>query len=122
MAEFIKLKKNCIWKHFLWDKHGHSAKCKLSNTVLKSTGNSTKGLHEHTKQIHSVNKLNQKVDEEAQPSMSAGIRLSMSQPVTGPMKKYLVEADSQSLPTVISRMCAVDGLPFRVIVMSKDVL
>jgi len=34
------------------------AKCKLCSTILKATGGSTKGLHEHLKQIHSVNVLN----------------------------------------------------------------
>ena len=52
MSEFVEFKKDGIWLHFLREKHGQSAKCKVCKAVLKTTGDSTKGLHEHLKRVH----------------------------------------------------------------------
>ena len=37
MAEFIEYKKDGIWEHFLREKTGNSAKCKLCLTILHVT-------------------------------------------------------------------------------------
>ena len=47
MAEFVDFKTDGVWEHFLREKGGNSAKCKLCSTILKATHGSTKGLHEH---------------------------------------------------------------------------
>ena len=60
MAEFVDYKKDGIWQHFLREKNGNSAKCKLCSTILKATGSSMKGLHERMERIHSVNTMKQK--------------------------------------------------------------
>jgi len=60
MAEFVEYKKDGIWEHFLREKNGNSAKCKLCSTILKATGGSTKGLHERIERIHSVNTMKRK--------------------------------------------------------------
>jgi len=49
MAEFAEYKSEGVWQHFLRDKHGQLAECKLCNMRLKTIGGSTKGLHEHLK-------------------------------------------------------------------------
>jgi len=43
-----------IWQHFLSEKHGQSAKCKLCKTVLKTVGGSTKGMHEHLQRVYQM--------------------------------------------------------------------
>ena len=54
MAQYTEFKTDGIWQHFLREKQGQSAKCKLCNTVLKTVEGSTKGLHEHLKRVHDV--------------------------------------------------------------------
>ena len=77
MAEFVDFKKDGVWEHFLREKGGNSAKCKLCSTILKATGGSTKGLHKHLKRIHSINVLKrQATDDDAEPSTSTGVRAS----------------------------------------------
>ena len=63
MSEYIDVKKEGIWEHFKKEKHGQTAQCKICQTVLKTTGGSTKGLHEHMKRIHDVNVLKRKEPE-----------------------------------------------------------
>jgi len=70
MAEFVDFKKDGVWEHFLREKGGNSAKCKLCSTILKATGGSTKGLHEHLKRIHSINVLKRQATDDAEPSTS----------------------------------------------------
>ena len=64
MAEFVDFKKDGVWEHFLREKGGNSDKCKLCSTILKATGGSTKGLHEHLKQIHSINVLKRQATDD----------------------------------------------------------
>jgi len=70
MAQFVEYKKDGIWEHFLGEKNGNSAKCKLCSTILKATGGPTKGLHEHMKRIHSVNTMKRKCADDPQSSTS----------------------------------------------------
>ena len=60
--EFIKYKTVGILEHFFREKAGggQSAKCKICSTILKATGGSTKGLHEHLKRIHGTNAMERK--------------------------------------------------------------
>jgi len=114
MAEFVEFKDG-IWEHFLRERTDNSAKCKVCSAILKATGGSIKGLHEHMKCIHSVNTMKRKCADNPQLSTSA------STGVTGPMKKFLLDSmDENSLQATLSRLTACDGLSFRVIVMSKD--
>ena len=117
MSEYIDVKKEGIWEHFKKEKHGQTAQCKICQTVLKTTGGSTKGLHEHMKRIHDVNVLKRKEPEpdDRQPSTSTSTATA-----AGPMTKYLLKNSEQSLPAVLSRMTACDGLSFNVFVTSKD--
>jgi hypothetical protein len=49
-----------IWQHFLKEKQGQSAKCINCQAELKTTGGSTKGLHEHMKRVHNISTLKRK--------------------------------------------------------------
>ena len=120
MAEYLDINKEGIWEHVRKEKHGQTAKCKICQTVLKTTGGSTKGLHEHMKRVHSVNVLKRKVHDDPQPSTSAASAKTTSATGAGPMSKYLMHSSEQSLPAVLSRMTACDDLSFRIFVSSKD--
>jgi len=117
MSDFIDFKKDGVWEHFLREKGGNSAKCKLCSTILKATGGSTKGLHEHLKRIHSVSVLKrQSADDDTGPSTSSA---PTHRP--GPMKKYLIDnLEENSLAATLSRLTACDGLSFNVIATSMD--
>jgi len=71
---------------FVREKAGQSAKCKICSTILKATGGSTKGLHEHLKRIHGTNTMKIKNPDDLQSQPSA----STSTSSMGPMKKYLL--------------------------------
>ena len=54
-----------IWQHFLKEKQGQSAKCRTGNSELKTTGGSTKGLHEHMKRVHNITTLKRKGEDDS---------------------------------------------------------
>ena len=121
MAEFVEFKKSAIWEHFLREKNGKTAQCKLCPTILKTNGSSTKGLHEHIRCVHNLNIIKITAENDTQPSTSSHTRsVDCVSGSAGQMKKFLLEYSEQSLPAVLSRMTACDGLPFRVFVTSKD--
>ena len=72
------------------------------------------------KKVHSVNVLKRKVPDDPQPSKSTASAKTAAATGAGPMSKYLMQNSEQSLPAVLSRMTACDGLSFRVFVSSKD--
>jgi hypothetical protein len=110
-----------IWQHFLKEKQGQSAKCINCQAELKTTGGSTKGLHEHMKRVHNISTLKRKggddsddkskLDTKAAPSSTSNIR---------PLDKFVLEKNEQTLEAVLGRMTACDGLSFRVFVSSSD--
>lgn len=115
MSEFVEFKKDGIWLHFLREKHGQSAKCKVCKAVLKTTGGSTKGLHEHLKRVHDNSVLKRPVDDPANDNV-----IQSKPNAVGPMIKYVMDSNDRSLQAVISRMTARDGLPFSVFTTSPD--
>ena len=54
MADFVEFKNEGVWQHFLREKGGQAAQCKLCKTKLKTVEGSTKGLHEHLKRVHQI--------------------------------------------------------------------
>ena len=118
MAEYTEYKNEGIWQHFLREKQGQSAKCKLCKTVLKTVGGSTKGLHEHLKRMHDLSVLKrQKNNEESDDPPAAAKRKG---PTPGAMMKYMLDKSENSLQATIAHMTARDGLPFRPFVTSPD--
>jgi len=125
MAQYSEFKAEGIWQHFLREKHGQSAKCKLCNTVLKTVGGSTKGLHEHLKRVHDMSVLKRKTGNvtadaaECSSSQSSGAAAAVqSSRMTGPLNKYMQRENT--LQSTIARMTARDGLPFRLFATSPD--
>jgi len=60
---FSKYKTEGIRQHFSREKCGLSAKCDICKVELKTNGGSTKGLHEHMKQLHGVSLLKRETSE-----------------------------------------------------------
>ena len=118
MSDFIAYKQNeGIWLHFLRHKNGQTAQCKVCKIIIKRTGGSTKGMHEHAKRVHDLSVLKRKTacaDEESQATASKRSATGRS------ILSFMVHSNENSLPATLARMTASDGLPFRVFVTSSD--
>jgi len=118
-AEFVEYKTDGVWQHFLREKNGQSAQCKLCKvkTTLKTIGGSTKGLHEHLRRVHEVTVLKRKAELE---SATANEDKPKRGAFGGSMLSFIVRKNDNTLPATLARMTARDGLPFRVFVTSSD--
>lgn len=100
-------------------------------TVLKTLGGSTKGLHTHLKSKHSVNLLQESATKrpysqsvaESSPGSSRSSQphrnlLSGEPPEKRIITDYFKKKDN--FDEVLSRMTALDGLPFSIFVKSQD--
>lgn len=121
--------KTSVWSHFLKASDNLSAKCLKCNKILKTTGGTTSGLHTHLKTAHSiVLKHCDTTDTDTQrqqATTSTVISSYLTESVEDetPNKKVKLTdyfSNSNSLPETISRMTAVDGLPFSFFITSKD--
>lgn len=105
-----------VWHYFL--QGGDSAKCNIATCgkVLKCVGGSTKGLHIHLASKHSINLLRKESVADSYVDNDV-VGLNTAQP-SGPAPKkvkitsYFLDKQERSLPAVLSRMTARDGLPF----------
>lgn len=120
MSLFVEFKDEGVWAHFLREKQGQSAKCKLCQTILKTTGGSTKGLHEHLKRVHDKTVLKRKADEENGNVPQQAASSNRAPSVVGPMTGHLLGKNQNSLQAVLARMTSRDGLPFAVFTTSPD--
>lgn len=105
-------KDQLMWKHFLRERSGNSAKCKKCSNIIKTAGGSTSGLRRHLRVIHNI-------ACETQPPQPTAKKQCMSS-----IENFFpVEAarHHNTLPHVAARMVALDGLPFRVLATSKDI-
>ena len=118
-AEFVEYKTDGVWQHFLREKNGQSAQCKLCKvkTTLKTIGGSTKGLHEHLRRVHEVTVLKRKAELE---SATANEDKPKRGAFGGSMLSFIVRKNDNTLPATLAWMTARDGLPFRVFVTSSD--
>jgi hypothetical protein len=104
-----------VWYYFKRDESGQVAKCTKCESEIKTGGGSTKGLHVHLNAKHNIDLLKAK-------SSDASIGNTLQCP---PVKKRLIssyflpECD-KSLPAVLARMTACDGLSFSVFCTSRD--
>ena len=86
--EFIDFKKEGVWLHFLREKCGQSAQCKLCKTILKTVGGSIKGLHKHLKRRHDIN-LKRKADDDGEgTSEQPTAKARKTATSGGPMTKF----------------------------------
>lgn len=109
---FTVFKSDGIWQYYL--RNGDVAKCKTCNNVLKCTGGSTKGLHTHQQAIHGVEVKNLKRNLPDIPSSSSPVAIKRK--ITD---FYFVESQN-TLPAILSRLTALDGLPFSIFIKSPD--
>lgn len=101
----------------VWQKNGKSGQCKTCKKEIQTAGGSTSGLHTHLKTAHKINLIKRKNEEEvAQGSKS----ISPPREASSSIKPFFVSTD-ETLPAVLARMTAKDGLPFRVICVSDDI-
>lgn len=127
MACDKKSGKSEVWQYYVRENQGQCARCSLCKAVLKTVGGSTKGLHTHLQTKHEINLLKHKINDDDQPKVGA-VTVSTSQASgrnstsTGPMKQFILTADkmNNSLPAVLARMTACDGLSFNVFCTSSD--
>lgn len=136
-GQFIHHKKGkdstSIWFHFLIDKNGQCAKCKLCAKALRCGGGSTKGLHTHLKSIHKheagirrfygAESAENEDDPSNQPGCSASKKPKTSQPkpIQSLITCHLKSEQKESLSEVLARMTSCDGLPFNIFCTSYEI-
>lgn len=105
--------KSSVWQYFLRDQKNGLGKCNICKKILKATGGSTKGLRDHVRIIHNIDvNLKSNIEEE---KCSEAPSKSKVQKLTN------FFSSKNSLEIVVSRLVALDGLSFSVIVTSKDI-
>lgn len=98
---------NSVWNHFQKSIDGTTAKCKICasekrETIIKTGGGSTSGLHTHLRTIHKI--VTKRVNEsEASTSQK---KFNDVQPK---ITKFYDPENDESLPAVLSKMIALDG-------------
>ena len=102
-----------IWQHFRRSKCGKPSECKICKKVIKCDGG-TKGLHVHLKTIHQIELLKRNRSES---NSDHTITKPKPDTITGNLDRYFNDA---SLPAVLARMTACDGLSFNIFVTSSD--
>ena len=90
----MEYKNEGVWQHFLREKGGQSAQCKLCKTKLKTVGGSTKGLHEHLKRVHDVTVLKRKTEDDDKSPMPT---TSKCVATGGSMLSYVVQKNDNTL-------------------------
>lgn len=126
---------NSIWRHFYIAKDKQSAKCKICpNKIIMTRGGSTKGLHNHYAVHKKPESRGQQQRTVAEPQTDSedsevividepGPSSSLSAPKKRKISDYYImdgDHEDNSLEAVIARMTSLDGLPFRVFIVSKD--
>lgn len=115
-----------VWSQFLRATNGQAAKCKTCKTVIKCAGGSTSALHNHLRSTHNninISKRNSGEDI-GEPSNIFKKSTTSSSCVVSTSKSRITEYFSpqidDSLPAILSRMTASDGIPFSLFCTSKD--
>lgn len=114
--ENLRGKDREMWAHFLRERNGKSAKCKICSSVIKTGGGSTSGLRRHLRLVHNIN-------GSAKPDECATASKKLCTPSVGTFFPVVVrdDRDDNTLPHIVARMTALDGLPFRVFATSTDI-
>lgn len=113
-----------MWPHYLISKDRLTAKCKHCQKVICIKGGSTKGLHVHFLTRHSLTSTSKPTTTVGKTNVGASASSSCFIPPAKKQKQtlhdYFAAPNENTLDAVISRMTALDGLPFRVFVSSSD--
>ena len=103
-------------EHFVREKAGQCAKCKLCKKIIKTHGGSTRGFHTHLKIIHKVNLL--KRDVGSPTVLNSSELLQTSKPSVAINNFFKSDKMDDSLPAIFARMTACDSLSFNIICIS----
>jgi len=113
--------KKSVWHYFLQGLN--SAKCNIATCgkVIKCVGGSTKGLHTHLASKHDIDLLRK--ESVAYTSVETTEQTAQPGPAPKKMKitSYFLDKQDRSLPAVLARMTARDGLPFSIFCTSSDI-
>ena len=129
VMNFKVFKTDGIWEFYLRDSSGSHAQCLTCKKVLKCAGGSTKGLHVHQDTAHNNNLLKRKANtvpakDQSTPTSSSASPHSLHVVLSPVPKKSKItdyfHSATNSLPAILSRMTACDGLQFSVFVTSPD--
>ena len=102
-----------IWVHYKRSSCGNLAECKICKRNLKCHGGSTKGLHVHLKSSHNIELLKRNI-------LESDINKTQNKIIIEKQKKLNCFMEDESLPAVLARMIACDGLSFKIFITSKD--
>lgn len=105
-----------VWHHYNKTKDG--GVCKLCSRQIKAAGGSTSGLHSHLKSQHDINLL--KRGKSIPLSGISGKRNNQPYKEISTITSYFKPTVDDSFPAVISRLIALDGLPFHKFCTSED--
>ena len=72
------------------------------------------------KRMHGVSLLKRTTDDDSNETSHSSTMRSKTTAGLGPMNKFLLDKNEQTMQAVIARMTSCDGLPFRVFVTSPD--
>ena len=113
-----KLSANSPWNYFKRAADGKSGVCTVGNctAVILAKGGSTSGLHGHLRSKHSINLLKRPDAVETSSSTSTSIVKTPARKITA----YFVKPVDESFEAIVSRMVALDGLPFKKFITSVD--
>lgn len=110
-----------VWCHYLKADTGDSAKCKTCEKVIKCAGGTTTGLRSHLR-LHAISLDNEIRTSEGRRDSRDTAGTSFDSPVPAKKSKMpdFFTQSNRSLDIVISRMTALDGIPFRAFTESED--
>lgn len=114
-----------VWSKFLRDVNGQAAKCKTCNKIVKCAGGSTSTLHNHLRSMHNINICKRNAGENNGepsnlPTTSTGAICSTINLPKTKITEYFSSQVDESLPAILSRMTASDGIPFSLFCTSRD--
>lgn len=112
--EYVRGKDREMWGKFLREPNGKCAKCKICDSIIKTSGGNTSGLRRHLSLVHKI---------QAKPAgdADASAPKKACTPSVGSFFPVVAAKDDKSLPHIVARMTALDGLPFRVFATSADI-
>lgn len=118
-----KTDKNSPWDYFTKEKG--SGICKISGCgkVIQARGGTTSGLHTHLRTIHNINLLKRKENLEKSTSLDLDVSTNKlkSDLNKGKITNFFRCNIDGTFEAVISRLVALDGLPFLKISQSYDI-
>ncbi|CAG4943549.1 unnamed protein product [Parnassius apollo] len=115
-----------VWYHFLKADTSDSAKCKTCEKVIKCAGGTTTGLRSHLR-LHNISLDSERLASEvaretAGTSKRKNDNSLLESPVSAKncrMTDYFSQSN-RSLDVMVSRMTALDGMPYRAFTESED--